>query len=197
MSSKQLLREWQPLVAEQGFLLESRDLNGGKLFLKGPLQRFDAPNHNKRIYPRSILEREFSLMQKLVREGRATGELDHPDESVVSLKNVSHRVIEQWWEGPTWMGRIEILGTPSGKIAETLVESGVTLGISSRGVGSTVQGSEGVDIVQPDFSLLCFDLVQEPSTHNAFMNLSESKTRRSIERIDRINQALNDLVRRK
>ena len=169
------------------------------MFLRGPMQRCEAPNQNKRIYPRRILQREYMNLEKVVREGRATGELDHPDTSTVSLEKVSHVVREMLWEGDTWVGRIEILPTPMGKIAETLIESGVTLGISSRGVGSTSTNESGLDIVQDDFTLVCFDLVQEPSTHGAFMTLGESK--KIIEsvrtRADRINVVLNELKGRK
>lgn len=195
-AKKVLLREWMPLRPENGFIVEARDANSGRLFLRGPMQRCEAPNQNKRIYPRRILQREFSNLEKSVREGRATGELDHPETSTVSLSKVSHIVREMMWDGDTWMGRIEILPTPCGKIAETLIESGVTLGISSRGVGSTSTNESGLDIVQDDFSLVCFDLVQEPSTHGAFMTLGESVgggVRMSFSRADRINRALNAL----
>jgi hypothetical protein len=196
---KRLLREWEALRPEAGFIVESRESNGGRLFLKGPMQRCEAPNQNKRIYPRRLLQREYSNLEKTVREGRATGELDHPDTSTVSLERVSHVIREMGWEGDVWMGRIEILPTPCGKIAETLIESGITLGISSRGVGSTSTNESGLDVVQDDFTLVCFDLVQEPSTHGAFMTLGES--RKLIEsrttRADRINRALNDLKGRR
>ena len=108
----------------------------------------------------------------------------------------SHVVREMGWEGNTWMGRIEILPTPMGKIAETYIENGVMLGISSRGVGSTSTNESGVDIVQDDFALVCFDLVQEPSTHGAFMTLGESRiVGGGLGRADRINRALNELRR--
>lgn len=192
---KKLLREWEALTPDKGFIVESRDQNGGRLFLRGPMQRCEAPNQNKRIYPKQILGREFENYMKAVRENRATGELDHPDTSTVSLEKISHIVREMGWEGNTWVGRIEILPTPMGKIAETLIESGVVLGISSRGVGSTSKNESGLDIVQDDFTLICFDLVQEPSTHGAFMTLGESVdiNKKLLSRPDRINRVLNDL----
>lgn len=197
MSAKRvLLREWMPLKPETGFLVESRDSNSGRLFLRGPMQRFGIPNQNKRIYPERLLHREFLNLEKVVREGRATGELDHPETSTVSLERTSHVVREMSWDGDTWMGRIEILPTPMGRIAETLIESGISLGISSRGVGSTNTNESGLDIVQDDFTLVCFDLVQEPSTHGAFMTIGESVVRGSrpdLTRADRINRALNAL----
>jgi hypothetical protein len=196
-ANKVLLREWMPLQKEAGFLVENREDNGGRLFLKGPMQRAAVANQNKRIYPMEILQREFRNLEKSVMESRATGELDHPDTSTVSLEKVSHVVREMWWDGNTWMGRIEILPTPCGKIAETLIESGIMLGISSRGVGSTRTNESGIDMVEDDFTLVCFDLVQEPSTHGAFMTLGESKVIGNpvMSRADRINRALNNLKR--
>lgn len=199
MSDKKLLREWEALPSSDGKLVtESRDQNGGRLFLTGPMQRCEAPNQNKRIYPRRILQREYSNLEKVVREGRATGELDHPDTSTVSLERISHVIREMFWNGDVWMGRIEILtDLPMGKIAEGLINAGVTLGISSRGVGSTSTNESGLDIVQDDFTLVCFDLVQEPSTHGAFMTLGESRKliESKLSRADRINRALNELKR--
>jgi len=192
---RKILREWEALRPETGFIVESREQNNGRLFLKGPMQRSEAPNQNKRIYPRRLLQREYQNYEKVVREGRATGELDHPETSTVALERISHVIREMGWEGDTWMGRIEILPTPCGKIAETLIENGVTLGISSRGVGSTSTNESGLDMVQDDFTLVCFDLVQEPSTHGAFMTLGESvqDPRSTLNRADRINRALNAL----
>lgn len=193
-SNKIILREWEAINPEKGFIVESREMNGGKLFLKGPMQRAEAANQNKRIYPRKILQREFENYMKAVKESRATGEMDHPDASVISLEKISHIVREMMWDGDTWIGRIEILPTPCGKIAETLIESGVVLGISSRGVGSTSTNEGGLDIVQDDYALICFDLVQEPSTHGAFMTLGESVDRnKMLSKPDRINRALNAL----
>lgn len=196
--SKRILREWYALPAAEGkVIVESRDSNGGRLFLRGPMQRFGAANQNRRIYPENVLMREFESYVKQVREGRAVGELDHPDTSTVALSKASHVVREMGWEGNTWMGRIEILPTPMGKIAETLLESGVMLGISSRGIGSTSTNESGLDVVQDDFALVCFDLVQEPSTHGAFMTpLGESKlVGGGPARADRINRALLELRR--
>jgi hypothetical protein len=197
-NKKVLLREWMPLQKEAGFLVEDLRQEGGRLTLKGPMQRCEAPNQNKRIYPRRVLQREFENYYKAVKEGRATGELDHPETSTVSLEKVSHIVREMWWDGDTWMGKIEILPTPMGKIAESLIDSGVTLGISSRGVGSTRTNEGGLDMVEDDFTLVCYDLVQEPSTHGAFMTLGESKQIETrLSRPDRINRALNALKGRK
>lgn len=197
MSERKILREWLPLEKKEGgqFLIEDARPDGGRLTLKGPMQRCEAPNQNKRIYPRRVLQREFENYMKSVRESRAMGELDHPETSTVSLEKVSHVVREMWWDGDTWMGKIEVLNTPSGKILENLIDSGIVLGISSRGVGSTSSINDGLDLVQDDFTLVCFDMVAEPSTHNAYM-LPESidrANRPSFSRADRVHRALNAL----
>jgi hypothetical protein len=196
MNERKILREWLPLMQEGGkSLVEDLRPEGGRLFLKGPMQRCEAPNQNKRIYPTRVLHREFENYFKAVKENRATGELDHPETSTVSLEKVSHVVREMWWDGNTWMGKIEVLNTPMGKILESLIDSGITLGISSRGVGSTSTNEGGLDLVQDDFTLVCFDMVQEPSTHGAFM-FAESVDKNCtsvLSRPDRINRALNDL----
>lgn len=191
--SKMVLREWLAWGQGSGFIMEDRGPNGGKLLLKGPMQRANKENQNNRVYPMRLLQREFENYQKPIREGRAIGELDHPDTSTVSLEKASHVVREQWWDGDTWMGRIEVLSTPMGKILESLLDSGVVVGISSRGLGSTSKNESGAEIVQDDFTLVCFDMVAEPSTHGAFM-LPESVDRASVmSRPDRIFRALNAL----
>ena len=130
----------------------------------------------------------------LVQERRALGELDHPDQSVINLKNVSHLVTEVWWNGKDVMGKIQVLTTPSGQVLKSLIEANVKIGISSRGTGS-VRESKGDTVVEDDFQLICFDFVSEPSTIGAFMNLSESKKSPNIfTKADRINRLLNDIV---
>jgi len=138
------------------------------LVLKGVLQKYDTLNQNKRSYPEHILKREVNNYQKFIRERRSFGELDHPAESIIELKNTSHFIIETWWEGRDLWGRVQILGTPSGNIIKEIIKAGCTVGISSRGVGST-QHENGVDVVQDDFMLICWDFVSEPSTPGAFM----------------------------
>ena len=170
--------------------------NGG-MILTGKLQEADVQNGNGRVYPRKILEREMKTYQKLVQEKRALGELDHPEDSVINLKNASHMMTEVWWDGPAVMGKVKILNTPSGNILRELVNDGVKLGISSRGLGS-VSESQGRTMVEDDFQLICFDFVSEPSTPNAFMGLSEGKTYKEpnvFTKADRINRLLNDIVK--
>ena len=169
MSSKlRLLTEWTPFEYSSEIIKESRDENNGKIVMKGVLQKAATLNQNGRIYPKAILEREVRNYQKFIKENRALGECDHPDSSVVELKNASHIVREAYMDGDICYGTVELLDTPSGKILQSLVETGVTLGISSRGVGSTKDDGE-YQVVQDDFQLICWDFVSEPSTPGAFM----------------------------
>jgi len=195
--SMTLLKEWTALKYTPDIVKESRALNGGKVLLKGIIQRADTLNQNGRIYPRAILEREIINYQKFIRENRALGECDHPDTSVVELKNASHLIKEARMEGDNVFGVVELLDTPSGKILQSLVESGVTLGISSRGVGSTRQQGSAL-IVQEDFQLICFDIVSEPSTPGAFINESKQFTRTDLKQTfnksDRIDRIFNEII---
>lgn len=167
------------LLIETNLFEYNKENINGKIILKGVLQRADVKNQNNRIYPRSILERELKNYQVLINERRALGELDHPNESVVELKNVSHLVTRLWWEGNDVLGEVELLNTPMGKIAQSLVESGVKLGISSRAVGS-VNEQNGVSTVQNDLTFCAFDLVGDPSTKGAFLY----KESRQLENFD-------------
>ncbi len=201
--SKELLREWyelcdggtcQDLLTEQ----EKSFVKSGGLILTGVMQRADKENGNGRVYGRRVLEREVENYIKIVEDRRALGELDHPEDSVVNLKNVSHMVLKVWWDGDAVMGKVKVLDTPSGKILRSLVESGVKLGISSRGLGST-RKEGGKTIVEDDFQLICFDFVQEPSTPGAFM-MSENKKRtldpnKIWTKADRLNRLLNEIVK--
>lgn len=198
MSNKYLLREYYELCAGgvcQDLLTEDEKLQvkNGATFLSGIMQRVDEQNGNGRVYPKMILEREVKNYMKTVKENRACGELDHPEDSVVNLKNASHMVTDLWWEGKDLMGKIKVLSTPSGKILESLVNDGVTLGISSRALGS-VHESNGKTIVEDDLQLICFDIVSEPSTRGAFMSLTEAKIKEPYSKADKINRLLNDIV---
>jgi len=169
-----------------------------KVLMKGILQKADTLNQNGRIYPLNILEREIRNYQKFIVENRALGELDHPDSSVVNLKNVSHIIREAYLESVVVYVTAEILDTPSGKILQSLVESGVKLGISSRGVGSTRKQGD-YHVVQDDFQLICWDYVSEPSTPGAFMipegkRIHESDLKKIFKKSDRIDRVLNDIL---
>ena len=198
MSDTKLLTSWQPFDYAVDTIKESRMQNGGKLIMKGILQKSDTLNQNGRIYPRPILEREVRNYQKFIQENRALGECDHPDSSVVELKNASHIIREAFMEGDVCHGVVELLDTPSGKILQSLVESGVTLGISSRGVGSTRHEGD-YQVVQDDFQLICWDFVSEPSTPGAFMmregrEISPKELKQVFTKSDRLFRIYNDIT---
>jgi len=203
MSKKVLLREFfelcdggvcQDLLTED----EKRLVANGATILSGVMQKADALNGNGRVYPRKVLEKEMKNYQKLVKERRSLGELDHPDDSVVNLKNASHLVTKVWWDGDNVMGKAQVLNTPAGQVLKSLVEAGVRLGISSRGMGS-VHESNGDTMVEDDFQLICFDMVSEPSTTGAYMTpkqINENAMKGVFTKADKINRALNNILRR-
>ena len=192
--SKMILTEWFEISADETLLREQdrEDIKSGKTIMVGVMQKCNAENGNGRIYPRGVLQREIKNYDKLVRERRALGELDHPDSSVIELKNASHLVTDIWWDGDAVMGKIEVLDTPSGQTLKSLADAKIKLGISSRGLGTTNE-SQGQTIVNDDFQLICFDIVSEPSTTGAFM-MAEGKKPNIITKADRINRALNDIL---
>ena len=155
----------QDLLTER----EKRELANGVVYLSGRMQTCEKKNGNGRVYPCKVLEREIKNYKKLISDNRALGELDHPDDSVINLRNASHIVTDMWWEGKDVMGKIKVLDTPSGRILKDLINAGVKLGISSRGLGSVKESMGGITEVQDDFELICFDIVSEPSTPNAYM----------------------------
>jgi len=199
--SKVLLREYYALCEGgvcQDLLTEEdkRYVANGGMMLSGKLQEADVQNGNGRVYPYRVMMREVNNYQKLVKEQRALGELDHPDDSVINLKNASHMVTDVWWENKNVMGKVKVLNTPSGQILRSLVESGVKLGISSRGMGSVTEGNGGSVTVEDDFQLICFDFVSEPSTPGVFMK-KEAKDLNSpniFTKADRINRLLNEVL---
>ena len=190
-------------------LIETRLFEGrvnedssGRTIVKGILQRAGAPNQNERVYQKGILMREAKKYETLIKERRALGELDHPESSVINLKNVSHNVREIHWDGDDLMGTVEILPTPSGNILKELLKAGILLGISSRGMGSVETVNENgkeAQEVQPDFELIAFDFVSNPSTHGAFMypvNESVDKTQdRTCDKYCKVESIINDIMR--
>jgi hypothetical protein len=198
MTNKLILREYYELC-EGGvctdYLSEAEKLEvrGGTVYLSGVMQKANTPNGNGRVYPAEVLRREVQNYQKLVKERRALGELDHPEDSVINLKNASHMVTDIWWDGDSVMGKVKVLNTPSGRILQDLVSSGVTLGISSRGLGSVHESNSGQAVVEDDFQLICFDFVSEPSTPGAYM-MREHKESNIFNKSDRINRALNNII---
>jgi len=203
MSDKVLLREYYALC-EGGYCddllteAEKKDIRDNKAwYLTGILQKGNTKNGNGRKYPSHVLEREMKNYDMLIKQRRAFGELDHPDTSVVDLKNASHMVTRYWMDGDTVMGAIKILDTPCGEIVKGIVGSGGQVGISSRGLGSVVNESNGTSIVQEDFTLICFDIVADPSTPGAFMNpqkIKESKKLKVHDKDYRVNSILNSIL---
>jgi len=150
-------------------LIKEAEERGKPLIMTGILQKADTENRNGRIYPYAILKREVDKYMELVESNTAGGELDHPDSAVVSLANVSHRVIDMWWQGKDLYGKVLVAeDVDAGRKLKGLLKAGFTLGISSRGVGS-VKSASGADIVQEDFELIAFDFVSSPSTPGAYL----------------------------
>ena len=200
---KQLLVDVRPFDVSADKINESISENNGKLVVKGVLQRAESKNQNGRVYPREILLKEVAkYLENQVTERRALGELDHPESSVVNLNNASHNIVEMHWDGDDLMGTVEVLSTPSGNILKELFKSGIKLGISSRGLGSVEpiqedeqgEGEEDTVEVQPDFELIAFDFVSNPSTHGAFMRpVNESVKHQTPE--NNIERIVNSIMR--
>jgi hypothetical protein len=169
----------------------------GVFEVTGVMQRAGAKNQNGRIYKREILEQEVkNYIENFVKVGNAYGELDHPESAVVSLKNASHVVKELWWDGQELMGRVELLNTPSGNIVKEIIRGGHTIGISSRGTGSVTQTNEGTLMVQPDFQLVCWDFVSNPSTDGAFMTpITLNEGVQSVNRYAKLDSIINNILR--
>ncbi len=197
---KQLLVDYTVFEVTPQAINESLTQNNGKLIVSGVLQRAEAKNQNGRVYPKETLMREAKkYAEGPIAENRALGELDHPESSVVNLQNVSHNVKNIWWKGNDLMGTVEVLSTPSGNILKELLKAGVKLGISSRGLGSVeeIRENEGDSAleVQPDFELVCWDFVSNPSTHGAFMApINESKNDIYINKYDKVNTIINEML---
>ena len=171
---KQVLIETQTFNPTPGLLSEGKMTKRGNPIVEGILATVEVKNGNGRFYPRSLWEREMDKYSTLIKENRAVGELDHPESQVVNLKNVSHNIIDVYWQGDDIMGKIEVLPTPSGNILKALLDSGIKVGVSSRGMGSLEQNGDIME-VQDDFELLCWDFVSTPSNPGSFMTLKEGK----------------------
>ena len=211
---RQLIVDYIPFDIKPSQINESMKENGGKLIVSGILQRANAENQNGRIYPKEILVREANKYNKtFISERRAMGELDHPESSVVNLANVSHNIREMKWENDDLVGTVEVLPTPAGNILKELFKSGIKLGISSRGMGSveTIDEDDGgkqTVAVQPDFELIAFDFLSNPSTQGAFLHpTNEGVINESVEyRVDdrnpnecgqwcKVESIANDIIR--
>jgi|TARA_A100001391_G_scaffold158916_1_gene117448 hypothetical protein len=204
---RQLIVDYLPFEISAQQINESIKTNDGKLVVKGVLQRAESQNQNGRVYPKDLLMREAKkYTENFINQKRALGELDHPDSSVVNLQNTSHNVTEMHFNGDDLVGTVEVLGTPSGNILKELFKSGIKLGISSRGLGSVESiGESGAQQVQPDFELIAFDFVSNPSTHGAFLspvNESVDKSQQYEQRPDcgiwcKTEQLIHDIITEK
>ena len=196
--SKSLLIEYSIFTPKTTQLTEG--VKGTRnLLVEGVVQRADSKNQNGRVYPKHILENEVEkYIATSIAENRALGELDHPESTVINLKNVSHNIKSLWWEGDDLMGKIEVLPTPSGNILRELFANNITVGISSRGMGSVQPLGEGTVEVQDDFELLCWDFVSTPSTQGAFMKptgLNENfNPQLNQSKYSKINSIVSDII---
>ena len=173
-------------------------ISGNKnMIVEGVVQRAEEFNHNGRRYPFEILKKEVDkYIEGPIKENRALGELDHPESSVINLKNASHNIKELHWDGNDLMGKIEVLPTPSGNILRELFKNNITVGISSRGMGSVTPLGEGRVEVDDDFELLCWDFVSTPSTHGAFMKptgLNEGRNH-TPNKYSKLNEIISDII---
>jgi hypothetical protein len=190
------------------FITEMKKLDSGinvstnePLIVYVVLQKFGVKNRNGRIYPESILRREVERYQELIRERRAIGECDHPESSIIATDRISHNIIETWWEGKTLMGKMEILMTPGyinygivstkGDEVANLLRNNITIGVSSRGVGSLREvGNDHV--VQDDFEIICWDIVTAPSTPGSWMFKEKHEAKPFVESVNKDNDLLKD-----
>lgn len=198
--NKQLLIEYNAFQPTPQSLTEGRRLANGNMVVSGLVQATDKPNANRRIYPYQTL---FEQVQKYIAgpiaENRALGELDHPESSIINLKNVSHNIVRLFWEGKDLYGDVEILPTPSGNILKELFKNNITVGISSRAMGSVTPIGEGLVQVEDDLDLICWDFVSTPSTYGAYMKpmggLRESIDHTIIQRKEnKVHQLISDII---
>ena len=192
--SKELLIETHTVNISPAQLTESVNKENGNLLVQGILATAEVKNGNGRYYSKELWERELAKYKDLIKERRSCGELDHPESSVINLKNVSHLIREFRWDGDNVLGIIEILPTPSGNIVKELIKNGVTVGVSSRGMGSLEQNGNVME-VQDDFELLCWDFVSTPSNPGSFMHevIKEGKET-LIYDYNKVNQIVREIL---
>ena len=191
---KQVLIETIPFTVSPQQLHEGVKAPSGNPLVEGILATAEVKNGNGRYYPKDLWEREIDKYMSCVRENRATGELDHPDSSIISLKNVSHIIRDIRWNGDKVIGKIEILPTVSGNILKALIDNNVMVGVSSRGMGSLKPLGEGTMEVQDDFELLCWDFVSTPSNPGSYMNLVKEGIEHKQSSYMKVNSILTDIL---
>jgi hypothetical protein len=192
---KQVLIETIPFLVSPLSLTEGLKAPSGNPMVEGILATAEVKNGNGRYYPKELWEREIDKYMEIVKGNRATGELDHPDSTIINLKNVSHIIREIYWKGDKVIGKLEILPTVSGNILKALIENNVTVGVSSRGMGSLKEINEGTLEVQDDFELLCWDFVSTPSNPGSYMQLvKEGKENLLENKFAKVNSLLTEIL---
>jgi hypothetical protein len=159
-------------IEEVQYITEASENGKKNLYITGPFLVYDKPNKNNRMYAKDTLAKEVGRYnEEFVKTNRALGELGHPDTPSLNLERVSHKIISLEDNGECYIGKAMILETPYGQIVKNFIDSGVNLGVSSRGMGSLVQTKEGYNMVQDDFRLAtAADIVADPSAPGAFVN---------------------------
>jgi len=191
--SKKLLIETHTIKVSPSQLTENVNRENGNLMVEGILATAEVKNGNGRYYKKELWDREMEKYDQLVQERRSMGELDHPESTVINLKNVSHLVTDYGWDGDQLMGKIEILPTPSGNILKELIKNGVTVGVSSRGMGSLEQNGSVME-VQDDFELLCWDFVSTPSNPGSFMSVLQEGKETITYDYSKVNKVLHEIL---
>jgi hypothetical protein len=194
---KQILIETQSFQPFSKLISEGKLSDRGNPLVEGILATVEVKNGNGRYYKKPLWEREMEKYSQCIKEKRAMGELDHPESSIINLKNVSHNINDIWWDKDHIMGKIEILPTPAGNILKALIESGITVGVSSRGMGS-LKEVNGILEVQDDFELLCWDFVSTPSNPGSYMNLVKESLNESqlkdINKYSKVNSLITEIL---
>ena len=190
---KKLLIETHTLKSSPVQLTENVSKENGNIIVEGILASAEVKNGNGRYYSKELWNREMDKYQTLIEERRSMGELDHPESQVINLQNVSHIITEWNWDGDNVMGKIEILPTPSGNILKALIESGITCGVSSRGMGSLEQKGELME-VQDDFELLCWDFVSTPSNPGSYMKTIKEGKEITTNPYSKINSIVTEIL---
>jgi len=193
MKMKQTLIEIIPFKVSPTQLTEGLKAPSGNPMVEGILATAEVKNGNGRYYPKELWEREIEKYSQTVKENKALGELDHPDSTIINLKNVSHIIREVKWEGDKVIGKIEILPTSTGNILKALIENNVTVGVSSRGMGSLKQIGETLE-VQDDFELLCWDFVSTPSNPGSYMHLVKEGLEKPTKDYSKVNSIITEIL---
>ena len=191
--NRQLLIETHPIKISASPLTENVGGVKKPLIVEGILATAEVKNGNGRYYARDLWNREMKKYSELIKQRRAMGELDHPESQVINLKNVSHIISDYWWDGDNVMGKIEILDTPSGQILQALIHNNITVGVSSRGMGSLEQNGNVME-VQDDFELLCWDFVSTPSNPGSYMSVLREGKEYPITNYSKVNSIIHEIL---